>query len=99
MKLQVLFDSEQKRIVCAEAETDFVDGLFKLLLAHQYQLVRFAGPELGAGYPDDADPANRASRMPLSKLQQRCVLLRSFLPEFFDISVQIARASSKNKIK
>lgn len=70
MILNVLFDSEQKKIVYAEAEGDFVDGLVKLLLAPHHLLARFAGPELGR-YTDDDVPAHRATRMPLSTLQER----------------------------
>ena len=76
MQLQVLFDSGQQKIVYAEAEGDFVEGLLKLLLAPHHELVRFVGPDLGAGYPDDdGNPltnSNRTSRLPLSTLQERC---------------------------
>jgi hypothetical protein len=71
--LQVLFDSEQQKIVYAEAQGDFVDGLCKLLLAPHHELVRFPGPDLDT-CRDDGNPANRASRLPFSTLQERCVL-------------------------
>ena len=71
MMLQVLFDSEQQKILYAEAQGDFVDGLCKLLLAPHHDLVCFDGPDLDM-YLDDGNPSNRASRLALSTLQERC---------------------------
>ena len=48
--VQVLFDSQQREIVYAEAKGKFVDGLCKLLVAPLHEVLRFAGP-----LPPDSD--------------------------------------------
>jgi hypothetical protein len=68
LPLRVLFDSEQKKIVYAEAGERFVDGLCKLLRAKHLDLEEFAAPLPEGGYPNDGD---WATSMPFAQLRKR----------------------------
>lgn len=70
--VQVLFDSQQRKIVYAEARGPFVDGLCKLLVAPLHEVVRFAG---AGALPAGAYPAHdgnwTTSTLPFAALSKR----------------------------
>ena len=73
--VQVLFDSQQRNIVYAEAKGKFVDGLCKLLVAPLHEVIRFAGPlPPEGGYPrvtDDHLNCGAGASLPLVTLSKR----------------------------
>ena len=69
--VQVLFDTQQRKIVYAEAKGKFVDGLCKLLVAPIHEVIRFAGPLPPEGGYSSVDLNRAGASLPLVTLSKR----------------------------